>query len=97
MEAITFEQMPAAICRLNDKLDRLESLLVNLSVPSPSTLPKYVDIKGAADITSKTPNALRVQISCGNLKSIKRGSRHYFERDYLEKWISGETAETKKS
>jgi hypothetical protein len=53
-------------------------------------LTKFVDINGAAEITSKTPNALRVQISLGNLKSTKKGSRHYFEREYLEKWIAGE-------
>lgn len=51
---------------------------------------KYVDINGAAEITSKSPNALRVQISQGNLKSVKRGSRHYFEREYLERWLAGE-------
>jgi hypothetical protein len=65
--------------------------------PLPKTAPqtKYVDINGAAEITSKTPNALRVQISLGNLKAIKKGSRLYFEREYLERWIAGEVFEEK--
>jgi hypothetical protein len=54
-----------------------------------SELKKFVDINGAAEITSKSPNALRVQISLGNLKSIKKGARHYFERSYLEAWLTG--------
>jgi len=93
MEAITFDQMPAAIGRLNDKIDRLESLISNLAAPSSLPLSKFVDINGAAVITSKTPNALCVQISLGNLKSTKKGSRHYFEREYLERWIAGELNE----
>ena len=93
MEAITFDQMPAAIGRLNDKIDRLESLISSLATPSSPPLSKHVDINGAAVITSKTPNALRVQISLGNLKSIKKGSRHYFEREYLERWIAGDQHE----
>jgi len=89
MESLTFDQMPAAIGKLNDKIDRLELLISNLSAPSTLPSSKYVDINGAAEITSKSPNALRVQISLGNLKSIKKGSRHYFEREYLENWIAG--------
>jgi hypothetical protein len=57
----------------------------------PPQSPKYVDINGAARITSKSTNALRVQISLGNLKSFKRGSRHYFDREYLEKWLTGDS------
>lgn len=52
-------------------------------------LPKYVNTKGAEKITGKSANALRVQISLGNLQSIKKGSRHYFERSYLEQWLAG--------
>jgi hypothetical protein len=52
-------------------------------------LSRFVNTKGAAELTGKTTNAIRVQISLGNLKSIKKGSRHYFEREYLEQWILG--------
>lgn len=93
-KAVSFDQMPAEIGRLNDKIDRLESLIISSLSPSTAApVSKYVDINGAAEITSKTPNALRVQISLRNLKSIKKGSRHYFEREYLERWIAGEQNE----
>lgn len=86
---LSFEQIPTAIGELLDRLERIENILANQ--PSPTNAqPKYVDINGAAAITSRTPNALRVQISLGNLKSIKKGSKHYFEREYLEKWIAGD-------
>lgn len=74
---------------INSRLDRIESMLAELLArDGATTVPtKYVDMKGASVITGKSPNALRVQISLGNLKSFKKGTRHYFEREYLEQWI----------
>ena len=89
MENVTFEQIPTLIGQLFAKIERIEQHTCN-TTPLEKPLSKYVDINGAADITSKTPNALRVQISLGNLKSIKKGSRHYFDREYLEHWIAGD-------
>lgn len=89
MEDITFEKLPTIIGQLYEKIENIEIMLSNPTTPAPQQT-KYVDINGAAEITSKTPNALRVQISLGKLKSIKKGSRHYFEREYLEKWLSGD-------
>ncbi|WP_288882558.1 helix-turn-helix domain-containing protein [Pedobacter panaciterrae] len=88
MENITFEKLPAIIGQLYTKIEHIENMLANQPTSAPKQS-KYVDMKGAAEITSKSPNALRVQISLGKLKSIKKGSRHYFEREYLEKWLSG--------
>jgi hypothetical protein len=89
---ITFEQLPALIGKLYSKIENIENMLA--SQPTAATpLSKYVDINGASEITSKSPNALRVQISLGNLKSIKKGSRNYFEREYLEQWLSGNVTE----
>jgi hypothetical protein len=83
---ITFDQLPNLIGKLYSKIENIEKLLA--SQPTAATpLSKYVDIKGASEITGKTPNALRVQISHGNLQSIKNGSRHCFERSYLEQWL----------
>lgn len=87
--AVSFETMPAFIGKMFNKIERIEDILSNTQ-SNQQELPKYVDINGAALITSKTPNALRVQISLGNLKAIKKGSRNYFDRAYLEEWISGE-------
>jgi hypothetical protein len=88
MENLTFEKVPQAISEILAKIERIEALAF-IKDNSPQQLPKFVDINGAAVITSKSPNALRIQISLGNLKSVKRGSRHYFDREYLENWLSG--------
>lgn len=85
---ITFDTLPKYISILLDKVERLEGLMC-ASQSQKTILPKYVDINGASEITSKSPNALRVQISLGNLKAIKKGSRNYFDREYLENWIAG--------
>lgn len=86
--AVSFETMPIFIGKILAEIEGLKTMLASPQA-NQSELPKYVDINGAAVITSKTPNALRVQISLGNLKSIKKGSRNYFDREYLENWISG--------
>ncbi|MBB6327110.1 hypothetical protein FHS59_002738 [Algoriphagus iocasae] len=56
------------------------------SEPLPPTIP----LKKAAEISGKTPNALRVQISIGNLKCMHRGSRIYLDTDYFQRWLRGE-------
>jgi hypothetical protein len=71
---------------LNDELASYFS--ANLQASS-SNKQKFVDINGASKILSKSPNAIRVQISKGNLVSIKKGNRNYFEVEYLENWLSG--------
>ncbi|MFC4212146.1 hypothetical protein ACFOWA_13180 [Pedobacter lithocola] len=80
------ESIDAQMQELRSEVNELRSMIAS---PPIASLPKYVDINGAAEITSKSPNALRIQISLGNLKSIKKGTRNYFDREYLENWISG--------
>jgi len=89
MTTLTFEQLPALIGQLYAKIENIESMLAGQSAQV-TPLPKYVDINGASQITSKSPNALRVQVSLGNLIAIKKGSRNYFDREYLEEWLSGD-------
>lgn len=85
----TWDAMPEIVLNLYNKLENIERMFSALNVKQNAPISKYVDINGAAEVTGKTPNALRVQISLGNLKSNKKGSRHYFERSYLEQWLSG--------
>ena len=89
MEDITFEKLPAVIGRLYEKIENIEMFLKSQALDKPKES-RFVDIHGASQITHKSANALRVQISLGNLFSIKKGNRHYFERDYLEQWIIGD-------
>ncbi|WP_295714762.1 hypothetical protein [Mucilaginibacter sp.] len=88
----TFENLPKIIAQLFSKVERIENLLATPKVVP--AFPKWVEINGASKITSKTPNALRVQVSLGNLKAVKRGSRLYFDSEYLEKWVSGALVST---
>jgi len=67
MEAITSDQMLAAIDRLNDKIERLESLIItNMSVSSSLPMPKFVDSSRAAAITSI--NQAEIAVILGNMR-----------------------------
>ncbi len=78
---------------LLEKLSIIEAqnskLIELLEKPQSDDKPRFINMKEAEIVAGKSANALRVQISLGNLKSIKKGSRHYFDREYLENWISG--------
>lgn len=74
--------------------EELEKYFEQNPISNTSEKLKYVDINGAAKILSKSPNAIRVQVSLGNLKSFKKGSRNYFEVDYLENWLAGKNLGT---
>ncbi len=93
MEVITHSNFPEYIGQLLAKIDRIETIIASYPISHEQPQTKYVAMKEAERITSKSANALRVQISLGNLRSIKKGSRHYFEREYLEKWIVGDIKE----
>jgi hypothetical protein len=83
----TWDAMPEFVLNMYNKLENIERMFSELH--EKQNAPKYVNMKGAEEVTGKSANALRVQISLGNLKSIKKGSRHYFERSYLEEWLTG--------
>lgn len=86
---ITFDNLPQAVELLLNKVDSLERAL-NLNAPAPEPLPATIPLKQAAQLAGKTPNALRVQISLGNLKCLHRGSRIYLDTAYFQRWIRGE-------
>jgi len=59
---------------------------------APALSSKFVDVFGAASILGRTPSAIRKLLSTGKLTALKQGNnRNYFEREYLEKWMRGET------
>lgn len=87
---ITFEQIPKTLGILLQKIENLESLLTE---KKQDFLPPKLNINRAASFASRTPNALRIQVSLGNLKVSKVGNRLYFETEYLKKWINGELPE----
>ncbi|OAQ42108.1 hypothetical protein A5893_03055 [Pedobacter psychrophilus] len=86
---VNHSNAPLYLGKILDEIRELRNEIAQIPAVKTASLPKYVNINEGAKIVSKSPNALRVQISLGNLKSIKKGSRHYFEREYLENWISG--------
>ncbi len=85
---ITFDNLPLAIELLLEKVNKIEASLSKEQAQEP--LPPTIPLKKAAEISGKTPNALRVQISIGNLKCMHRGSRIYLDTDYFQRWLRGE-------
>ena len=86
---VTFNTLPTAIEVLIHKVDKLEKAF-NAQRKAPEPLPTTIPLKKAAEISGKTPNALRVQISLGNLKCLHRGSRVYLDTEYFQRWLRGE-------
>ncbi len=93
MATITHSNFPEYLEHLFTKIERIEHVVLNLPTKSTTPLPRYIPMKEAEKVAGKSANALRVQISLGKLKSIKKGSRHYFDREYLENWIAGNVNE----
>lgn len=87
---ITFDNLPQAIELLLKKVDSLEKALT-IQAKSEEKLPSTIPLKKAAELAGKTANALRVQISLGNLKCLHRGSRIYLDTEYFQQWLRGET------
>lgn len=90
-EKLRFEDLPRLMANL---IYEVKSLRQELNeVRGKSVLPKTLSIKQASEFTGKSQPALRNHIYAGNLKSIRNGNRHYFDREYLEKWLRGEPDE----
>jgi hypothetical protein len=90
-EKITFDSLPYAIRLLLEKIEKIERVLSEKY--EVETLPEIIPIKKAAEIAGKTPNALRVQISIGNLNCIRKGGRIFFNTKEFLGWLRGDELE----
>lgn len=91
LDKITFDNLPQAVSMLLEKLDRIERSLDEKN--KTQGLPPILDIKGAAELSGRTENAIRCQVSLGNIPYFKRDRRLHFETDKFLAWMRGEKIE----
>ena len=91
MEQLRFEDLPKAMETLIYEVRTLRQELNE--VRGKSILPRTLSMRQASEFTGKSQAALRNHIYSGSLKSIRKGSRHYFDREYLESWLRGDLPE----
>ncbi|UCS94841.1 hypothetical protein KZP23_07480 [Echinicola marina] len=94
IQEVTFNNLPEAIQVLLQKVEKLERQLSQKQAPV--KLPRIIPMAKAVELTGRSANALRIQISQGNLKSIKKDGYHYFDTEYLLSWMEGKTGAPKK-
>ena len=84
---ITFDQLPRAVCQLQDKLDNIERLLLSRSeVPQPEA-DKLFTIKEAAEFLHLTVPTVYLLVQRAEIPVCKRGKRLYFSKIEITGWI----------
>ena len=85
MQNLTFEQLPAAVALLLEKIERIEKLLSGMEDKDHS---EYLDISKAAIYLNLAKATVYSKVCRREIPAYKNGSRLYFKRDELEKWMT---------
>lgn len=86
MANYTFEQLPAIVGRIEDKLDNIEAMLLeNNSVNYYGK--DILSIKEASDLLNLTVSTLYSKVSRKEIPVSKKGKSLYFSRIDLLNWI----------
>lgn len=86
MDHITFENLPAAVGEIRDKLLRIEKLLESLSTSDYSTK-HLMTISEAARFLSLSTSTIYSKVCRMEIPVHKKGKRLYFEMQELYEWI----------
>jgi excisionase family DNA binding protein len=86
MEPFGFDQLPEAVRKLIEKVDRLETLIVNLQ-PKNEDQDKMINIQEAAAFLNMSVAALYSLVSRKDIPVNKPGKRLYFNKNELNEWI----------
>jgi excisionase family DNA binding protein len=81
MDNITFEGLPQAVCRLIEKLDAIEQILLEQTSQKSANPPEQLlDIQEAAKLLKLTVPTIYSKVSRRELPFMKSGKRLYFSR-----------------
>ena len=87
MEAITFENLPAAISKLFSKVESIEQLLNNKRNESQTEKDELLTVQDAAKFLSLSVPTIYGLISKGNIPMMKRSKRCYFSKVELINYL----------
>lgn len=86
MNQPTFEQLPAMVSLLMEKVESLERTL--MSIHSSKSDEEFLTVDQAAEFLKLTVPTLYSKVSRGEIPVSKPGKRLYFKKSELLKWIN---------
>jgi excisionase family DNA binding protein len=86
METITFDQLPQAVSKLQDKLESIEQLLLQQQDQSPGQ-EEILTITQAAKFINLSVPTIYSKVCRKEIPVNKQGKRLYFYRSELTEWI----------
>ncbi len=86
MEPLTFDQLPQAIVKIQEKLEAIEKLLANDKTESKSK-DEILNISQAAAFLNLAVPTIYGRVSKQQIPVYKQGKRLYFYKSELEEWI----------
>jgi excisionase family DNA binding protein len=95
--SITFNDLPAAVSYLVEKIDRLESLLEKQNqAPVPEPASKWMDVKELQAYLPDHPAAPTIYgwIRNGLIPYYKKGKKLSFKRSEIEEWMNSARQQT---
>lgn len=95
--SITFNDLPAAVSYLVEKIDRLESLLEKHNqAPVPEPASKWMDVKELQAYLPDHPAAPTIYgwIRNGLIPYYKKGKKLSFKRSEIEEWMNSARQQT---
>ncbi|MGY4539895.1 excisionase family DNA binding protein [Mucilaginibacter sp. UYNi724] len=86
METLTFDQLPQAVSKLQDKLESIEQLLLHQHEQPPGQ-EELLTISSAAKFLNLSVPTIYSKVCRKEIPVNKRGKRLYFYRSELTEWI----------
>lgn len=84
---MTFEQLPQAVEKMFDKLNKIEALLEKKSTESIAETDELLTVNDAAKFLSLSVPTIYTKISKGELPVMKRSKRCYFSKSDLVNYL----------
>jgi len=87
MNLMTFDQLPAAVKELSEKVDRIEQLLSQRREEPEKSQDTLLTVAQTADFLSLTIPTIYSKVSRRELPVMKRGKRLYFSKSELREYL----------
>jgi excisionase family DNA binding protein len=85
-DTLTFDQLPQAVTKMQEKLDNIEQLLISRQEQSPEQ-EELMPISKAAEFLDLAVPTVYSKVCRKEIPVNKRGKRLYFYRSELTEWI----------
>jgi len=85
-DTLTFDQLPEAVTKMQEKLDNIEQLLISRQERSPEQ-EELMSISKAAEFLDLAVPTVYSKVCRKEIPVNKRGKRLYFYRSELTEWI----------